>query len=71
MIAYTSIVKLEVEANGVDGGRTLLDSEALSVTEPLVYTMRSCGLLFSSVRSLVTEPSVYNKRSCFLQYGLW
>ena len=66
VIAYPSIVKLEVE--GVDGGRTLLDSEALLVTEPLVYTMRSCGLLFSSVRSLVTEPSVYTVIYCGLLF---
>ena len=66
VIAYPSIVKLEVE--GVDGGRTLLDSEALLVTEPLVYTMRSCGLLFSSVRSLVTEPSVYTIICCGLLF---
>ena len=57
MTASTAIVKLEVETDRigrtvfVDGSRTLLDSEAPPgwslVTEPSMYTMRSCGLLFS------------------------
>ena len=40
-----------------DGGCTLLDSQTPPwlVTEPSVHAMRSCKLLFSSMRSLISD----------------
>ena len=45
----------------MDGSCTLLDMKPHPdwslVTKPSVYTMRSCGLLFSWMRSLICDPS--------------
>ena len=59
----------------MDGSRTLLDGEAQPdwsfVTKPSVYIVRSCGLLFSWMRSLISDRFACWPFSTLLTHVFW